>query len=106
MAKKFFEVIDTALFTQIDRFKKTPEYGKFQENFNILDESVQNLFKLASLVVVALLPLSLFFILYLGNLSMRKEVAIKNQVISMSNSIIDKSTLTEAESRKILSRTV
>src|SRR5262245_5082699 len=102
MAKKFFEAIDTALFTQIDRFKKTGEYGKFVENFNIMDEGVQNLIKLLSLVVVAFLPLSLFLILYLGNLSMRKEVSIKNQVIELSNSVISKSTLVEAESRKIL----
>src|SRR3989338_1970298 len=106
MAKKFFEAIDSTLFTQIDRFKKAPEYVKFQENFNIMNENVQGLIKILSLVFVAFLPLSLFLILYLGNLSMRNEVAVKNQVISLSNSILDKSTLTEAESKKILSRSI
>jgi hypothetical protein len=105
MRKKVFESIDSALFTQIDRFKKTPEYNKFIENFNLLDESVQSFLKLSILLVVTLIPLSFFFVLYLGNLSLRKEILLKNQVISLSQQIASKSNLIENESRKILSRT-
>jgi hypothetical protein len=103
MAKlEVFKKIDEFLFMKIDELQNNPEYQKIADTYSNLEENVQEFIKVSLMLLVTLIPLLVFWIFFSSNSSLKKDLHTREQVIQVSNELIQKKAIMTAQERKIL----
>lgn len=103
MAKlEVFKKIDEFLFMKIDELQNNPEYQKIADSYSNLEENVQEFIKVSLMLLVTLIPLLVFWIFFSSNSSLKEDLHTREQVIQVSNELIQKKAIMTAQERKIL----
>lgn len=103
MAKlEVFKKIDEFLFMKIDELQNNPEYQKIADSYSNLEENVQEFIKVSLMLLVTLIPLLVFWIFFSSNSSLKGDLHIREQVIQVSNELIQKKAIMTAQEKKIL----
>jgi len=83
-----FKKIDHAIFDNIDKFKKTPNYTNLLDIYNGLEEDQQKALKGGIIFFIFLLPTFLLALVVWQNSSLKDERELRKQIISKANQII------------------
>lgn len=79
---KFFQIIDQAIFNQIDQMKNDPNIAKITDSLNAMDDKSQRLASGAISATVILLPVILVSVYFYLNQSLRSSIQIKEDIIA------------------------
>lgn len=83
-----FKKIDSFVFKQVDLFKASPVYVKIQEPLNLIDDDLRLIINNVISSILILIPLIFIGILMLNNYRLKKEIALKKEIINLSNEIL------------------
>jgi hypothetical protein len=83
-----FRRIDQYVFDQIDRFKLSPNYASLQDFYNGLEEEQQKIFKVLSVIGLALLPALLLMTMWWQLSALRADYEVRAAILATGNEII------------------
>lgn len=83
--------IDREIFSQIDKFKTTPNYNALTDFYNNLEEEQQKLAKGGMILVIFLLPTLLLTILWWQNQTIREDYNLRMQIMNKAQQLIGES---------------
>lgn len=83
-----FKKVDRSVFTQIDKFKTTPNYTLVQDFYNGLEEEQQRVFKGVVILVIFMLPMALLSFLWWQNANLREDYNLRVSIARKSQEIL------------------
>lgn len=83
-----FKKIDSFVFKQVDLFKASPIFIKIQEPLNLIDDDLRLVVNNIISSILILIPLIFIGVLMFNNYRLKKEIALKKEIISRSSEIL------------------
>ena len=96
--------IDNFIFSKLDQFQDHPEYQKFNDAYGALEERVQEIIKAGLAITIIIFPLLIIMIFSLSNSSLKEELRMKEEIITMSHELIQEQALIKNAENTILGR--
>ncbi len=91
-----FKKLDTLIFINIEKFKKSPAYNNLVEIYTSLDEEQQKLTKVSLIFLIFFIPFIFVSLIYWQNSKLKEELNTRTQIVSKASQIIgQKSSLEE-----------
>tara|TARA_B100001971_G_scaffold61895_1_gene56849 strand:+ start:50364 stop:50999 length:636 start_codon:yes stop_codon:yes gene_type:complete len=82
--------VDQWVYTKLDELSNNPEVSKFLDQYANLDEKVQDIIKNLLVLAIILLPTLFIMILWSFNSSLKSELAIKKETLTVAQEIVSK----------------
>lgn len=80
--------MDNWLFTQMDNFKKSPAYGKLNQQLSFLSEKQRLILNNTCAALFILFPFFVSLLLIFSNFSLRGEIEMKKEILDISGKIL------------------
>jgi len=97
-----FKKLDTFIFSNIEKFKKTPGYSNLVEIYTGLEEEQQKIMKVIFLFSIFLIPFALVSLIYWQNSKLKDELNVRTQIVSKASQIIGQKTSLEEVKPQVL----
>ncbi len=94
--------IDSFIQKKLQDLDKYPELQKLQDLYAAQDDKAQQLIKTVALAIIFVVPVIISLTLLSSNNSLKKELIIKNEILSIAGEIIQKNNLLPPASRKVM----
>jgi len=99
-----FQKIDQFVFIQLDNLKSTTTFIKAAEPLALIDDEQRNILNQTATIFLIFVPVIIISYLFLSNWSLKREIAHKQQVISLAHETLDKQRQISDVSRTFISR--
>ncbi|MCY4524275.1 MAG: hypothetical protein OXB84_06015 [Halobacteriovoraceae bacterium] len=101
---KLYRNIDEFLFKQIDRFKNSNYFQKYIDEISKLEEHHQRKINQALIFLLLCSPILMVLFLFLGNYSIKSELATKRDIIDLVNDIQSNKAKLSSLGRNLISQ--
>lgn len=98
-----FHKLDTFIFKQIDSIEENPIYIRMQDKLSVGDDELRSKLNNVITVVLILIPIAAIITAFLMNMSLRNEIEKKQNIIKLSNNILETIKELKSGSRQIFS---
>lgn len=99
-----FKNLDQFLFSKLEKLQDHPEYQKINDAYAAAEERIQEVVKALLAISIIAIPLLVISFFSMSNSSLRENLKLKEEIISMSHEYIQEQALIRSAESSILGR--
>jgi hypothetical protein len=103
MQLEILKKIDQLILTKIEELQAHPEYQKIADKYANLEENIQEIIKIAMMLILTVVPFFFFLIIMNSNSSLKNDLKERDEFIHASNELVQKKAIIANEERQLIS---